>query len=142
VSSKCGVSPATTYRILNRLSQLNILRVNKINRFKFYQLEDNERTRLLENLISKDPLQRFVSLASKVAGVKVLILYGIKRDTGANILVIGSDIDTSKIDEAVAIVRKDLNFTIKYLCFTVEQFEQMAAMGMYSQPKKILWKNI
>ncbi len=62
IANKTKVPPATTFRIINKLVELGLLNVNRIKRFKFYQLADNERSKLLENLISKDPLARFVTL--------------------------------------------------------------------------------
>jgi DNA-binding transcriptional regulator YhcF (GntR family) len=142
VAKQCSVSPASTYRILKRLTELKIIKVNQINRFKFYQLDDNERVKQLSALVSRDPLDRFVSRAKALPGVKAIMLYGSKKETGANVMIIGDNIGESDLQPVIKEIKSGFNFDIGFLAFSVEQFEQMSSMGMYSQPKKVLWKSI
>ncbi len=141
VASKCQVSPTTTYRIINRLVQLGILNVNTINRFKFYQLSDNERVKLLENLTSKDPIERFVSLIKDISGIKTMLLYGDRQPEYANIIIIG-EANRDEVHRAAERVKSEFGFSVRHLSFSLEQFDQMSAMGLYPQRKKVLWKSI
>ncbi len=51
VSEASGVALATTFRIINKLSKNNFLRVRKISKFKVYQLEKNSKTKKLRRLL-------------------------------------------------------------------------------------------
>ena len=51
VSEKSKVPLATTFRIINNLSQNNILSIQKISKFKIYQLANNKKTKKLRRLL-------------------------------------------------------------------------------------------
>lgn len=142
IAHKCGVSPATTHRLLKKLCDLRVLKLRQINRFKFYRLESNERVELLERIISKDPLQRFVAIASKLPGLHSILLYGDRKPDSANVLLIGNGIQERDAEAIASSIRQEFGFNVKHLSFGVEQFEQMVAMGLYAQGKKVLWKTI
>ena len=42
ISKKAGISPATTFRILNSLCQKRIIREIRMSKFKFYQYDGNK----------------------------------------------------------------------------------------------------
>ncbi len=135
------VPVATTFRILKKLTDLEIIKLNQINRFKFYQLNDNERVAQLSALISKNPVDRFVSKIKGVEGVESVLLYA-EKTTSANLLIIGTKLDSEKIEVAIKDVKIEFNFMVRYATSTAKRFEQQLSMGMISQPKKVLWKSI
>jgi len=51
LSEKSNVPLATTFRIIKRLSSLNIVTSIKIKKFKIYKLNLNKKTKLLMSLI-------------------------------------------------------------------------------------------
>ncbi len=148
LSQLSKVSPASTYRIVNKLSKLGIIDKIKIKKFKFYKLAQNQRTELLEELFKADPLQDFIdrikSTMDRVKGneIKKIILYGEKTKNKADLLIIGDIEDKSDIEKAANEIKNKYNFEIVFLTFNGEQFKKMTEMGLYSRDKKVLWKSI
>jgi DNA-binding transcriptional regulator YhcF (GntR family) len=142
VAQKTKVAPATTFRILNKLVELEVLKVSKLKRFKFYQLASNSRVEQLESLISKDPLARFIGLIKTIQTIQKVVLLGNAKQTGASVFIIGDVLNLTEIQQAAERIKAEYNYTIKYTCLTSNQFEQMDSMGVYSHTQKVLWKNI
>ncbi len=148
LSQLSKVSPASTYRIVKKLSKLGIIDKIKIKRFKFYKLARNQRTELLEELFKADPLQEFIervkSSINKVKGneIRKIILYGEKAENKADLLIIGDIEDKTEIEKAAEEINNKYNFEVVFLTFNEEQFKKMTEMGLYSREKKVLWKSI
>jgi len=51
ISIESEVPAATTIRVLGRLISLGIVKLIQIRKFKLYQLEENEKTRLLQSIV-------------------------------------------------------------------------------------------
>lgn len=141
VSDQARVSMATTHRFLQKLVRLAILNEIKISKFKVYQLADNERTEFLASFIKQSikVLEIFVDKVKQIKGVEMIILHGKDTENRANLLIIGSGIESEKVKEAAVDIKEKHNFMISYLTLEKSQFEQMSEMGLYSGKKKILF---
>jgi len=137
-----GVPLSTTFRIMQKLLKLKIVRQIKISKFKVYQYEENEQTELISSLIAekKEALLEFVEMARAVPGVRTIILTGEETREKANVLIIGERVDATLIKNAAMEIKGKHNFTVTYLPLTDDQFAQMTSMGLYSGKKKVLWQ--
>ncbi|MDD5086648.1 MAG: winged helix-turn-helix domain-containing protein [Candidatus Nanoarchaeia archaeon] len=142
ISREASVSPATTYRILKRLKDAEIIKEIKISKFKVYQIQENEKTKNLSRVIKSEvnPLDIFVDQVKNIKSIDSVILHGKKTSKGANILLIGMDDSSGKIDEISKEIEKKHNFKIDFLIISDFQFRQMTRLGVYSGDKKVLWE--
>ena len=142
ISKESNVSLATTSRIVNKLLKLDIINLNKINKFKVYTLNNNASVKYLESFLKKDIqiLDKFVESISHFEGIERIILHGDEMKDRANVLLIGNNIDTNAIKEVVANIKEGSKFTVSALVLTKEQYDQMSQMGLYSGKKKVLFK--
>jgi len=138
LSQKTGISVATTYRILNRLASLGIVKVSGYKRFKFYRAASNEITEFLEAMLKTSPIDEFVKKAKQITGISSIVLYGNPKPKKANLFIIGEDVDRAAVDRLIKDIEKLYGFTIQYLVFNKEQYQQMSEMGIYSQQKRTL----
>ncbi|GIU70172.1 MAG: hypothetical protein KatS3mg002_1408 [Candidatus Woesearchaeota archaeon] len=134
------VSLASTFRIINKLSNLEIVSVEKIKHLKLYSLAENEKTRYLESIIKehKTIMEEFANLLSNVPGIRSVIMHGKAEKDKANILIIGENIEPLLVREAIINIKEKYDFTITYLILDEDQYNQMAAMNLYSGRKEIL----
>lgn len=142
ISQKTNVSPASTFRIINKLVKQDIIQIRKINKFKFYKLSQNKKTSVLEELFKINPLEKFLELIKRKFGIQSIILYGKKADNKADLLLIGNIEDKKEINKITEAIKQDFSFEINFLTFSVEQFNKMTEMGLYPREKKLLWKSI
>jgi len=133
---------ATTYRIINKLSGLKLLRTHKLKAFKLYSWNDNEQAKYIQYILEqkKTVLDSFVENVSKIPGVQMVMLHGEATKTQASILIIGAEIDDAKVRELVVRAKEENNFNITYLTLHPSQYHQMASMGLYSKKKTILFE--
>ena len=142
ISKQAKVPEATTFRILKKLTTLEVVDLKLVNKFKFYQLAENDRVKLLGNLISKDPVAMYVESIKALEGIKAVMLYGAQKPHEANVIVIGDQVDKQELSHASERIQSQMQFKVNHLYFSSQQFEQMSSMGLYNRPKKILWKTI
>jgi len=142
ISRLTKVSPATTYRILNKLVALEILSVKEIKTAKLYSLQQNKSIDFLKNLVEVDVIQFFVEQASKLENVEEILLLGNKGRTKANLLLLGTNIDTGKIKLLTGEIKEKYDYTINQMTLIREQYEQMSAMGLYPGTKKLLFRKV
>ncbi len=137
-----NVSPATTYRIIGKLVKSEIIEEIKISKFKVYKIIISEKTRGLAKLLKEEvnPLEIFVEKTKIIDGIDSVILHGKKTSKSANILIIGDDNVSKKVDGVVMDIKQKHNFNIDFLILSDLQFRQMTKLGVYSGDKKILWK--
>lgn len=142
IAKKSKVPVATTYRILNKLLKLNIIKQLKIKKFKFYRAADNDTTKFLETFLKEETqiVNIFVKKTSELEGVNSIILHGKETRDRANLLVIGEGIKADEIKRICAGIKEKYKFSITSLALTREQYDQMTAMGLYSGLKKVLYK--
>lgn len=137
-----NVSPATTYRIIGKLVKSEIIEEIKISKFKVYKIIINEKTNGLAKFLKEEinPLEIFVEKAKDMKGIDSIILHGKKTGKSANILIIGNDDMSKKVDEICKELKQKYNFNIDFLILSDLQFRQMTKLGVYSGDKKVLWK--
>jgi DNA-binding Lrp family transcriptional regulator len=142
ISKYTKVSDATTYRIIKKLLAANIIQQHKIKKLKLYFFNHNENTDFIYKILKKDVqvLQVFVEEAKKIENIQSILLHGAESSQRANILIIGTNIDTGKIKELSGMIKEKYNFVVSPLILTSEQFEQMSVMGLYSGKEKVLFK--
>lgn len=139
VAQKSNVSMASTFRILQQFAVLNIIQRKEWKTSIVYSCEKNERVDFLRDLFTEDfdGLREFIELTGSLAGVQQIILHGTKRKDKANVLLLGENIPTPKVEEICKNL-KERGFELTFLTLTKDQYEQMVRMGLYSGEKKIL----
>lgn len=140
ISRNTKVSPASTYRILNKLVAMNVLIVNEIKTAKLYKLESNKTVDFLKSLVEVDVVQFFVEQASKIEPIEEILLLGTRSKNKANVLVLGNNVDTSQVKLLCGEIKEKYDFTINQMILAREQYEQMSAMGLYPGSKKVLFR--
>lgn len=134
------VSPASTYRIVHRLSEAGILETRKVKKLVLYRWKQNE---FLESIIGdrKSAIQEFVDDISKLDGINEIILHGVEKKDKASILMIGTA-EALQISNIEARIREKYDFAILSTQLTEAQYLQMSSMGLFPGQKKTLYKNI
>ena len=85
-------------------------------------------------------IEIFVKQVKDINGINAIIQHGKENQNRANLLLIGTDIPGTKIKEIIANIKEKYNFYISYMSLTVEQYEQMSSMGLYSGSKRVLYE--
>ncbi len=142
LSRDANVSPATTYRIVGKLVKAGIIEEIKISKFKIYKIIINEKTKGLSKLLKEEvnPLEIFVEKVKNIEGVDSVILQGKKTNKSVNVLIIGNDNVSKKINSITSDIKQKHNFNIDFLTLSDLQFRQMTKLGVYSGDKKVLWE--
>ena len=142
LSRDANVSPATTYRIVGKLVKAGIIEEIKISKFKIYKIIINEKTKGLSKLLKEEvnPLEIFVEKVKNIEGVDSVILQGKKTNKSVNVLIIGNDNVSKKIESITSDIKQKHNFNIDFLTLSDLQFRQMTKLGVYSGDKKVLWE--
>ena len=140
ISKYSKVPLATVFRIINKLAVLEILQVNKIKHLKMYSLSQNDRTRYLETIIkeNKTIMEEFIDQVNNIPGIMTVILHGKLEKDKANILIIGENVESSLVRQVVVGIKEKHNFNITHLVLDDDQYNQMAAMNLYSGKKEVL----
>ena len=133
-------SPASTYRILNKLVKLEFLNCRQIKTVKLYVLASGKGVEMLKSMLEVNVVKIFVEQASGLFGVDEILLLDDKDKTKANVLIISSGVDTDELKRIVADIKDKHAFTINHMSLGKDQYEQMAAMGLYPGSKKILYQ--
>ncbi len=142
ISKETKIPIATTSRLVNKLLNLEILNLIKVNKFKLYQLNQTNDVRFLDRFLKKDThiLGKFVDSIKNFPGVERIILFGEDVKNKANVVLIGENIDMGQIKEAVGNMKNTEGFTIIASALTNEQYMQGSQMGFYPGRKKILFE--
>lgn len=142
ISKDSKVPIATTFRILQKLIKLKIVKTIKVSRFKLYQVEENDQVMFLASIIKakKKALQDFVDAMKRIKDVNMVILHGEETEVKANLLIIGGDIDITKVKDIVRETKERHDFTISYMTLTPDQYNQMSSIGLLPRQKRILFE--
>ena len=142
VAKKAKVPVATTFRIVKRLRGLGIVDETLIKKTRLYYLSRNKNTVFLHSLLEekKTVVDEFVDKVAKLAGVEMIVMHGEAINDKANILIIGSGIDSKVVKEKVGDIRERHGFNIIELILEPAQFNQMSSMGLFPGKKVILWE--
>ena len=142
LSRTTRVSPATTYRILNKIVNLGILEVREIKTAKLYKLGNNKIVDFLKSILEVDVIEYFVEAASKLEKVEEILLLGKKEKAKANVLILGNGINTAEMKLLTAEIKEKYDYTLNQMILSKEQYEQMSAMGLYPGSKRVLYKKV
>lgn len=142
IAKESGVASATTYRMMQKLTSLGLIRQIKVNKFKLYQLNQNDNVEFLQGFIREDiqVLKLFTNSIKDMEEIEAIILHGKETGNKANLLIIGENVDSAKISAQCAAIKEKYDFTITSLALTRDQYEQMSSMGLYSGQKKVIYK--
>ncbi len=140
ISRNTKVSPASTYRILKKLVEMDVLQVKEIKTAKLYKLQENKTVDFLKSLIEVDVVQFFVEQASKLENIDEILLLGSRSKNKANILILGNNVDNAQVKLLTGEIKEKYDFTINQMTLAREQYEQMSAMGLYPGSKKSLYR--
>ncbi|MBN1377128.1 hypothetical protein JW949_02205 [Candidatus Woesearchaeota archaeon] len=142
ISRESRVPVATTFRILKKLRELEIIRENHIKKFRIYSLIEDKNSSYLRNIFSEKEsvIDYFVKQVSGINEIFFIILYGKEEKDKASILVIGEGVQNEKIKEITDEIKEKHGFILNVLTLTKEQFNQMSSIGLYSGEKKILFR--
>ena len=142
IAAKSGVALASTFRLIDKLVDLKLVDIRRINKFKFYRLADNEHTRLLGSLIKKErqALEVFIARAKNIKGLQSIILQGKEQRDSANLILIGEKIPQAELKSLCATMREEYKFKITPLILGEEQFEQMMQMGLIKEKTRVLYE--
>lgn len=139
IATKSGVSITSTFRIIKELIEMGILKKREWKTSKVYGCERNAKVDFIKELLHEEfeGLEEFVDRMKDFPEISNIILHGAQRKGKANVLLIGENIDSNKIEEICSDL-KDKGFEMSYLTLTKGQYSQMSKMGLYSGEKKIL----
>lgn len=143
ISKETGIPVATTYRILGKLQRLRIIKLLHFKKFKLYELSNSEQANTIRKVLgaSSQALKAFVDSVSRIPGVQTIIEHGTTEKSKANLLIIGDAIDASQMKRICTEILSTYNYKITHLTLTLNQFEQMNRMGLYSGEKKVIFQN-
>lgn len=142
VAKQTHVPAASTYRILNDLTDSNVLVVEQIKRMKLYSL-NMDRAKFLVDLLQdrKSAVAEFVETVKGFEGVDMVVMHGKEEKDRANVLVIGGEMDSESIKRNAVYIGDKFKFKIILLTLSPDQYNQMSSMGLYPGKKKILFES-
>ena len=142
ISNQVNVPIATVFRMIKKLKELKIIDEIKIKKFKLYKCADNKNITFLESFIKegKRIIDNFVDSVIAKTNVEEIILHGSESENKANVLLIGSSVDSNEIKKLCAEFKEKYNYNITALTLEREQYGQMSSMGLYSGRKKLLFR--
>lgn len=142
VAKKTKIPVATTFRIINKLKELEIINEFKIKKFKVYRININKNTEFLQDIIAqkKSALNDFVEKTSLIDEIQTIILHGKEEKNKANILLIGHNIPVEKVKTFVVEIKESYDFTIIDLNLEPDQFSKMSEMGLFPGRRTVLFQ--
>lgn len=143
LSEKSKIPVATTFRLLNKLVSLNLVKERKISRFTIYQLSNTDEVSFLRQIFKSeiDPLGEFISALTSKYDVNSVFLQGEKLKDKANILILSHSINNEMISDLAKEIKVKYDYGINFMIVTPEQFEQMEKMGFSSQKKELIFSS-
>ena len=141
VVKKSRVPLASTHRILKHLLKLQLIQKHIKKHLTTYKLADNGDARELSKLLYEKPhvLAKFVDLIASLQGIEQVLMHGKETENKANVVIVGSGIDKSAINAAVAQIREEENFSVNHLILEPEQYRMLSNMGQFSGSKTPLF---
>ncbi len=142
ISKLTRTPAASTYRVLHHLTDIGLVNMEQIKRFKLYTL-NVDASRFLMDILQdrKSAVVEFVSSIKSFDGVQMVVLHGKEEKDKANVLVIGSGMDVESIKRNGVYMSDKYNFNIILLVLSPDQYNQMSSMGLYPGKKKILFES-
>jgi len=130
------VPPATTFRIVKMLKELELIQEKKNRYLKLYSANQKNLAMFTELLEDKSAaLKEFVEFVSKLQGVIQIILHGEEGKDRASIFIIGANSDHEAINAKVVEIKERFAFSIIHTFLSPDQYAQMSSMGLFSGKK-------
>lgn len=140
ISRIVKVSPASTFRILQSMKELELIEEKKLKHLKTYNLNESNASIFFDLLEDKrSAIQEFTEFIKKVQGVKKAILHGKEEKDKASVLVVGEAIDQNTIRDKVLEIKQKYAYNLIFLVLDSDQYDQMSEMGLYPGKKKVLY---
>jgi DNA-binding MarR family transcriptional regulator len=134
------VAPATTYRIIKTLRELELVQEKKNKYLKLYSANQKNLSMFQDLLEDKSAaLREFVEFVSKLQGVKQIILHGEEEKDKASMIIVGEGTGQEQITTKVVEIKERFAFNIIYMFLSPDQYSQMSSMGLFSGKKVILF---
>jgi|GEM_PF-4414525 len=132
--------PSTVYRVFKKFESVNLLQKVAIGTTKIYKVNQNsEAYMLLERLIPKrNPLDILVSNIINYPIEEILLIDS--NETMSNILIVGN-IKNDDVQKVVDEIKKNFNYSIRFLILSKAQYNNLDALNMKPVHKKVLYKN-
>ncbi len=143
ISRLTNIPPATTYRLIHKLLDKEIIEQKIINKFKLYKLKNNEKAKKIAELFSKkkNALEVFKEEIAKIPEVQLVYLLEQRRgENKLNVLILGSGIDPGEIKKIIVKIKEDFDLTINHLTLTFDQYDKMISMGLFPGKKSIIFQ--
>ena len=142
ISKEVKVPVSSTFRIVNKLVDLNIIDQIMVKKFKLYRLARNENSEYLTKVLreKKRAIEEFVQKITKFGFVDDIILHGKEEKGKASLLLIGEKIETGEVKMLCGQIKEKYNFNILTVPLTREQFEQMSSMDLFPRDKRLIYR--
>ncbi|MFH1506393.1 MAG: hypothetical protein ABIE94_05405 [archaeon] len=142
ISTKTKVPVATTFRLINQLVKLEIIKLSQFKKTKFYSWAKNKNTKFIESILLAEKKTILDSFIEKIMheNIAMIVLHGKENKDKANLLIIGNNLDVTSINAAASEIREKENYNIITLTLTPEQYNQMSSMGLFPEKKSILYE--
>lgn len=142
LSKKTRIPVATTFRIINKLLELEIIKEHRLKKFKLYSLNQNKNTEFLQDLLThkKTALNEFVENASTIEEIDNIILHGKEEKNKANVLLIGHNIPIDIVKSFVIEIKEKYDFKIIDLTLEPDQYTKMSDMGLFPGKKTVFFQ--
>ena len=139
IAKKSAVPITSTFRILQELAAMGMVRKKEWKTSKVYCCENNKKVEFLKELLHDefDGIATFVERTGCMEEIQQIILHGAQKKNKANMLLIGDKIDTKAVEE-VRFALNEKGFELSYVTLTPGQYEQMSKMGLYAGEKIVL----
>jgi DNA-binding Lrp family transcriptional regulator len=141
IAKESDVPVSTTFRLVKKLVNANIIKQIKIKTLKLYKLAENDNTKYLSKLLKEKPraLEEFLQKAKRFDFIDEIILHGKEEKNKASVLLIGDNIDNGEIKMLCGKIKEDYNFNVLTVPLEREQFEQMSSMDLFPREKRLLY---
>jgi len=141
ISNATKINITSTFRILNKLVDKEILKVIVIGKIRIYQLEKNKKTIELLSFLKKgtDPVQEFTQQISSHPRVKKIVLES-RENNSAKILIVGDFLPSEKINRLCEEIKNRHNFKINFVEISEIQYMKLREFKNYGLEKKIIWE--
>lgn len=135
-----SIPPATVFRIFKKLSSIGLLEKESKGSFNFYKVNSAHQAYfLLEKLMpTLKPLDVFVERMPKSTIESIALLD--EAENRASIMVIG-DVKQATAHDIAEQIKAEFNFSIKVIVLSRAQYENLDAVNMRPNAKKVLFQN-
>lgn len=143
ISKMSNVNVSSTFRIVQKLIDNEVIKSTTIGKVKIYQFGSGERARALWNLLKKssekDPLYVYIDKIKAEPKLKKIILDS-KEVRGAKLILIAETIPIPNTEKPIEEVKKQFNYTIQIVCMSSSQYESLKLFKNFDLGKKLIWE--